>query len=118
VLLARLWTLYNEDGYWSTKLVPSFFYIWCKINLPKSLQFKTDCCVYKWSLVINWLILTEIVKLDESHRPALLALVKSFTRIFQIKTADLGNWRYFKNNQLVAITETHCKWMILWKWVP
>lgn len=48
----------------------------------------------------------EIVKLDESHRAALLVLVKIvYPEYFKSKTADLGNYYgIFKDNQLVAIT--------------
>jgi predicted GNAT family acetyltransferase len=48
----------------------------------------------------------EIVKLEERHREALLALVKIvYPEYFKSKTADLGNYYgIFKENQLVAIT--------------
>ena len=48
----------------------------------------------------------EIVKLEESHREALLGLVKIvYPEYFKSKTADLGNYYgIFKDSQLVAIT--------------
>jgi ribosomal protein S18 acetylase RimI-like enzyme len=55
---------------------------------------------------INFTYTDKIIKLDESHREALLALVKIvYPEYFKSKTADLGNYYgIFKDNQLVAIT--------------
>jgi len=99
----------NEDDLLAyAKLVPSFFIFGAKPNLPKSLQFKDEllCLQMIVSDKINLTYTDEIVKLDESHRPALLALVKIvYPEYFKSKTADLGNYYgIFKNNQLVAIT--------------
>ena len=99
----------NEDDLLAyAKLVPSFFIFGAKPNLPKPLQFKDEllCLQMIVSDKIKLTYIDEIVKLDESHRPALLALVKIvYPEYFKSKTADLGNYYgIFKNNQLVAIT--------------
>lgn len=99
----------NEDDLLAyAKLVPSFFIFGAKPNLPKSLQFKDEllCLQMIVSNKIKLTYIDEIVKLDESHRPALLALVQIvYPEYFKSKTADLGNYYgIFKNNQLVAIT--------------
>ena len=99
----------NEDDLLAyAKLVPSFFIFGAKPNLPKPLQFKDEllCLQMIVSDKIKLTYIDEIIKLDESHRPALLALVKIvYPEYFKSKTADLGNYYgIFKNNQLVAIT--------------
>jgi ribosomal protein S18 acetylase RimI-like enzyme len=90
------------------KEVPSFFIFGTKPNLPKSLKIKDELLCLQM-IIRNKIDITssdEIVKLDESQRQALLALVKIvYPEYFKSKTADLGNYYgVFKNNQLVAIT--------------
>ncbi|MFT5251314.1 MAG: hypothetical protein ACI87N_000291 [Flavobacteriales bacterium] len=90
------------------KEVPSFFIFGAKPNLPESLQFKNELLCLQM-IVRDKISITptdEIVKLDESHRTALLALVEIvYPEYFKSKTADLENYYgIFKNNQLVAIT--------------
>lgn len=99
----------NEDDLLAyAKLVPSFFIFGTKPNLPEPLQFKDEllCLQMIVSDKIKLTYTDKIVKLDGSHRPALLALVKIvYPEYFKSKTADLGNYYgIFKNNQLVAIT--------------
>lgn len=90
------------------KLVPSFFIFGTKPNLPESLYLKDELLCLQMIIrdKIKHSYTDEIVKLDESQRPALLALVKIvYPEYFKSKTADLGNYYgIYKNNQLVAIT--------------
>ncbi|WP_367768284.1 GNAT family N-acetyltransferase [Flavobacterium sp. WC2421] len=98
----------SEDLVAYAKLVPSFFIFGAKPNLPQSLQLKDELLCLQMIVreKINLTYTNEIVKLDESHRAALLALVKIvYPEYFKSKTAELGNYcGIFKDNQLVAIT--------------
>ncbi|WP_369753381.1 GNAT family N-acetyltransferase [Flavobacterium sp. WC2409] len=98
----------SEDLVAYAKLVPSFFIFGAKPNLPQSLQLKDELLCLQMIVreKINLTYTNEIVKLDESHRAALLALVKIvYPEYFKSKTADLGNYYgILKDNQLVAIT--------------
>jgi len=97
-----------EDLIAYAKLVPSFFIFGEKPSIPNSLQLKDELLclqmIVRTRIVIPYK--DEIVKLKESHREALLALVKIvYPEYFKSKTADLGNYYgIFKENQLVAIT--------------
>lgn len=90
------------------KLVPSFFIFGAKPNLPNSLQIKNELTCLQMIIrdKVALTPTTEIMKLEERHRPALLALVKMvYPEYFKTKTADLGNYYgVFKNNLLVAVT--------------
>lgn len=97
-----------EDLVAYAKLVPSFFIFGKKPSIPNSLQLKDELLCLQM-IVRNRIVIPykdEIVKLEESHREALLALVKIvYPEYFKSKTADLGNYYgIFKDNQLVAIT--------------
>ena len=99
----------NEDDLLAyAKLVPSFFIFGAKPNLPKTLYLKDEllCLQMIVSDKINFSNTDKITKLNESHRPALLELVRIvYPEYFKSKTADLGNYYgIFKSNQLVAIT--------------
>ncbi|EIA08143.1 GNAT family N-acetyltransferase [Flavobacterium frigoris] len=98
----------GEDVVAYAKLVPSFFIFGEKPSIPNSLKL-TDELLCLQMIVRSRIIISykdEIVKLEESHREALLGLVKIvYPEYFKSKTADLGNYYgIFKNNQLVAIT--------------
>lgn len=98
----------GEDVVAYAKLVPSFFIFGEKPSIPNSLQL-TDELLCLQMIVRSRIIIPykdEIVKLEESHREALLGLVKIvYPEYFKSKTADLGNYYgIFKNNKLVAIT--------------
>lgn len=98
----------TEDLVAYAKLVQSFFIFGKKPSIPNSLQLK-DKLQCLQMIVRNRIVIPykdEIVKLEESHREALLALVKIvYPEYFKSKTADLGNYYgIFKDNQLVAIT--------------
>lgn len=90
------------------KTVPSFFIFGAKPILPESLYLKDELLCYQMTvqqpIVISYV--DEIIKLNQSHRPELLALVKIvYPEYFKSKTADLGNYYgIFKDHQLVAIT--------------
>ncbi|MBC5839387.1 GNAT family N-acetyltransferase [Flavobacterium muglaense] len=90
------------------KTVPSFFIFGAKPILPESLYVKDELLCYqmivKQPIVISYV--DEITKLNQSHRPELLVLVKIvYPEYFKSKTADLGNYYgIFKDHQLVAIT--------------
>tara|TARA_R110000868_G_scaffold58546_3_gene180737 strand:- start:2608 stop:3285 length:678 start_codon:yes stop_codon:yes gene_type:complete len=98
----------GEDLVAYAKLVPSFFIFNAKPNLTQSLQLKDELLCLQMIVreKIHLTYTDEIIKLDESHRAALLALVKIvYPEYFKSKTADLGNYYgIFKDNQLVAIT--------------
>lgn len=98
----------SEDLVDYSKLVPSFFLFGAKPKLPQSLQLKGELLCLQMIVreKIDITFTDEIVKLDESHRAALLALVKIvYPEYFKSKTADLGNYYgIFKDGQLVAIT--------------
>lgn len=98
----------EDDLLTYAKSVPSFFIFGVKPNLPVSLQFKNEllCLQMIVSDKINFSNTDKITKLNESHRPALLELVRIvYPEYFKSKTADLGNYYgIFKSNQLVAIT--------------
>ncbi|HEY4618921.1 MAG TPA: GNAT family N-acetyltransferase [Flavobacterium sp.] len=98
----------GEDFLAYSKLVPSFFIFGKKPSIPASLKLK-DELVCLQMIVRNKIVIPfadEIIKLEESHREALLGLVKIvYPEYFKSKTADLGNYYgIFKGNQLVAIT--------------
>jgi len=99
----------NGEGFVAyAKLVPSFFIFGEKPSIPDSLKLKAELLclqmIVRHKIVIPYT--EEIVKLEESHREALLGLVKTvYPEYFKSKTADLGNYYgIFKENQLVAIT--------------
>lgn len=98
----------GEDLVAYADLVSSFFIFGAKPKLPISLQLKDEllCLQMIVRQKINFTYTDKIIKLDESHREALLALVKIvYPEYFKSKTADLGNYYgIFKDNQLVAIT--------------
>jgi GNAT superfamily N-acetyltransferase len=89
------------------QIVPSFFIFGRKPLLPDSLQLKEELLCLQ--MIIRERIavtcINEIVKLEESHQEALLALVKIvYPEYFKSKTADLGNYYgIFYDNQLIAI---------------
>ena len=89
-------------------LVPSFFIFGTKPNIPQSVVIKDELLCLQMIVreKIAMKYTDEIIKLNESHRPALLALVKIvYPEYFKAKTADLGNYYgIFKNHKLVAIT--------------
>ena len=90
------------------KSVPSFFIFGVKPKLPNSLEIKHELKCLQM-IIRNRIAITyteEIVKLDHSHRPVLLQLVRMvYPEYFKTKTADLGNYYgIFKENQLIAIT--------------
>jgi ribosomal protein S18 acetylase RimI-like enzyme len=98
----------GEDLVAYAKLVPSFYIFGKKPNIPNSLQLKDELLCLQM-IVRDRIVIPykdEIVKLKESQREALLALVKIvYPEYFKSKTADLGNYYgIFKENQLVAIT--------------
>jgi ribosomal protein S18 acetylase RimI-like enzyme len=98
----------GEDLVAYAKLVPSFFIFGTKPTIPQSLQLKDELLCFQM-IVRDKIAITysdEIIKLDESHREALLGLVKIvYPEYFKSRTADLGNYYgIFKDNQLVAIT--------------
>jgi predicted GNAT family acetyltransferase len=79
-----------------------------KPKLPKSLQIKHELLCLQM-IIRDRIPITyteEIVKLDQSHRSALLQLVQMvYPEYFKSKTADLGNYYgIFEENQLIAIT--------------
>ena len=91
-----------------SKLVPSFFIFGEKPNIPDGLKLKDELLCLQMIVRDNIAVphKDEIVKLEDSHREALLGLVKIvYPEYFKSKTADLGNYYgIFKDNQLVAIT--------------
>lgn len=97
----------GEDLVAYAKLAPSFFIFGIKPTLPKSLQLKDELLCLQMIVreKINLTYTDKIVKLDESHRTAILDLVKMvYPEYFKSKTADLGNYYgIFKDNQLIAI---------------
>ncbi|MFT7163599.1 MAG: ribosomal protein S18 acetylase RimI-like enzyme [Flavobacterium sp.] len=99
----------NEDDLVTyAKLVPTFFIFGEKPSIPDSLKLKDELLCLQ--MIVRHKIavpnMDEIVKLEESHREALLGLVKIvYPEYFKSKTADLGNYYgIFEHNQLVAIT--------------
>lgn len=98
----------GEDLVAYSKLVPSFFIFGEKPSIPERLHLKDELLclqmIVRHKIIIPFA--DEIVKLGESHREALLGLVKIvYPEYFKSKTADLGNYYgIFKDNQLVAIT--------------
>ena len=98
----------SQDLVAYANLVPSFFIFGTKPNIPQSVLIKDELLCLQ--MIVRERIeipyTDEIIKLNEKHRPALLALVKIvYPEYFKSKTADLGNYYgIFKDNELVAIT--------------
>jgi GNAT superfamily N-acetyltransferase len=90
------------------KTVPSFFIFGAKPILGESLYLKEELLCYQMIIQepVALRYRDEIIKLNQSHRAALLALVKIvYPEYFKSKTTDLGNYYgIFKEKQLVAIT--------------
>ncbi|MEZ7497662.1 GNAT family N-acetyltransferase [Flavobacterium sp. Arc3] len=91
-----------------SKLSANFFIVGEKPEIPNTLKIENELVCLQMIVrePITIPISDSIVKLEESHREALLGLVKIvYPEYFKSKTATLGNYYgIFKDSQLVAVT--------------